>query len=84
MLDKQIKTRRKKRLILRMPRKRRKPREGESGTEYAPQIAVRVDWDVIERLDRIAAASGIRKNRSDLVREAIDRLLEEYESRNNR
>jgi hypothetical protein len=53
-----------------MPRKRLNP-----DSDYAPQIAVRMNWDVIERLDWYVAQSGIRKTRSDLVREAVDHYL---------
>jgi metal-responsive CopG/Arc/MetJ family transcriptional regulator len=40
-----------------------------------PQIGVRLPRAVVDELDQFARAYGIRKNRSDFIREAIDRYL---------
>ena len=42
---------------------------------YLPQVAVRFPYEVIKELDEIAAESGGRFNRSDLIRQGMDMFL---------
>jgi metal-responsive CopG/Arc/MetJ family transcriptional regulator len=46
-----------------------------------PQIGVRLPRAVVDELDEFARAYGIRKNRSDFIREAVDQYLVELRNK---
>jgi hypothetical protein len=61
------------------PRKSRRPSavnpQPPERDVYLPQVAVRFPREVVQELDEIAAESGGRFNRSDLIREGVDLFL---------